>query len=312
MRERTLSRFILLRVLRLLVTLWLLLSLVFLAIKAAPGDPTDTLISAGANKAVIESLRRDLGLDQSLAVQYARHIGNLVKGDLGVSWRNGTPVVRQLQSAFSHTALLALSAMAVATVFGIAAGVVAAFYRNSFFDLAVRLLALVGISAPIFVINLAAIYLFAYKYPLFPTSGSATWTSLVLPAVTLGLFVAAMMLRLIRSATLEVLAQQYITAARSRGIPRHRLLICHVVPNILVTVVTLLCVQFGLLLGGSVITETVFAWPGLGQMTVIAIKTKDMPVLQGAVAVFAASFMVINFLVDVFYPLLDPRISIKR
>ena len=305
-------RFIALRLFRLLVTLWLLVSLVFLAIHAAPGDPTDTLVSAGANKDVIESLRRDLGLDQPLWVQYARYIGDLAKGNLGVSWRYGTAVSHQLRSAFSHTATLALSAMAVATVFGVVAGVIAALYRNGLFDLVARLSALVGISAPIFVINLAAIYLFAFKYPVFPTSGSETGKSLVLPAVTLGLFVAAMMLRLVRSATLEVLAQQYVTAARSRGIPGPRLLLHHVVPNILVTVVTLIGVQFGLLLGGSVITETVFAWPGLGQMTVVAIKTKDMPVVQGAVTVFACSFMVVNFLVDLIYPMLDPRISVRR
>ena len=304
--------FVAFRFVRLAVTLWLLVTLVFLAMQAAPGDPTDTLISAGANRDVVESLRRDLGLDQPVWRQYLRYIGDLARGHFGVSWRNGTPVARQLQRAFAHTVTLAVSAMLVASVFGLAGGVLAALYRNGVFDVVARLAALVGISVPIFVINLSAIYLFAYRYPIFPTSGSESAQSLVLPAVTLGLFVAAMMLRLVRSTTLEVLMQEYVRAARSRGIPGRRVVFRHILPNILVTVVTLFGVQFGLLLGGSVITETVFAWPGLGQMTVHAIRTKDIPVVQGGVTVFASSFMVVNFLVDIVYPVLDPRISLRR
>lgn len=307
--NRHLGRFVLSRVLRMLVTLWLLITLVFFALHLAPGDAADTLISAGADASVIAALRAELGLDQPLWQQYLSYLGGLLRGDFGLSWRSGTSVSAQLASAFAHTLLLACAALLVATVLGVGGGVLAAFYRNGVFDVGARILALVGISAPIFVINLLGIYLFAYKYPIFPTSGARGWDSLALPAVTLGLFVAAMMLRLVRSATLEALGQDYVRAAYSRGVPKRKVIWRHVVPNTLVTVITMLGVQFGLLLGGSVITETVFAWPGLGQMTIHAIKIQDMPIVQGAVLVFAGSFMLVNFIVDILYPALDPRVE---
>lgn len=293
-------------------TLWLLITLVFFALHLAPGDAADTLISAGADATVIAALRAELGLDQPLWQQYLSYLGGLLRGDFGLSWRSGTSVSAQLASAFAHTLLLACAALLVATVLGVGGGVLAAFYRNGIFDVGARILALIGISAPIFVINLLGIYLFAYKYPIFPTSGARDWDSLVLPAVTLGLFVAAMMLRLVRSATLDALGQDYVRAAYSRGVPNRNVIWRHVVPNTLVTVITMLGVQFGLLLGGSVITETVFAWPGLGQMTIHAIKIQDMPIVQGAVLVFAGSFMLVNFIVDILYPALDPRVEVSR
>ena len=310
--NRRLGRSVLLRILRMVGTLWLLITLVFFALHLAPGDAADTLISAGADANVIAALRAELGLDQPLWMQYVSYLGGLLRGDFGLSWRSGTSVSAQLASAFAHTLLLACAALLVATVLGVGGGVLAAFYRNGAFDVGARILALIGISAPIFVINLLGIYLFAYEYPIFPTSGARGWDSLVLPAVTLGLFVAAMMLRLVRSATLEVLGQDYVRAAYSRGIPSRNVIWQHVVPNTLITVITMLGVQFGLLLGGSVITETVFAWPGLGQMTIHAIKIQDMPIVQGAVIVFAGSFMLVNFFVDLLYPTLDPRVEASR
>lgn len=297
---------------RLVLTLWLLVTLVFFAMQFAPGSATDTLISAGATPEVIAALKRDLGVDRPVWQQYFSYMGDLARGDLGTSWRNGTKVGSQLVGAFSHTLVLALAAMVVAMLVGIVPGVMAAIYRDKTFDVVARVVALVGISVPIFVINILAIYYFAFKLPIFPTSGSQTTDSLVLPAVTLGLFVGAMMLRLVRSVTLEVLSQEYIRAALARGVPRTRLVWRHIVPNILISIVTLLGAQFGLLLGGSVITETVFAWPGLGQMTIQAIKAKDIPVLQGAVTVFAGSFMLVNFAVDLLYSVLDPRVAANR
>jgi len=308
MARRT-ARMLIWRTARLAITLWLLVTLVFFAMQFAPGSATDTLISAGATPEVIAALRRDLGLDRPAWAQYVFHIGNMLAGDFGVSWRNGTRVSAQLFSAFGHTLALAFLAMVVALLLGVVPGVLAALFRDGAFDVAARLVALFGISAPIFVINLLAMYVLAFRYPLFPTSGAQTADSIVLPAVTLGIFVAAMMLRMVRSVTLEVLGQEYIRAARARGVPGTRLMARHIAPNILVTVVTLMGVQFGLLLGGSVITETVFAWPGLGQMTIEAVKTKDVPVLQGAVTVFAASFMTVNFVVDLLYGWLDPRVG---
>ena len=301
-------RFLLLRFARMIGTLWLLITLVFFALQLAPGDAVNTLISAGADADVVAALRTELGLDRPIWMQYAAYLGDLLRGDFGVSWRSGTSVSSQLLSAFGHTLILASAALVIATVLGVGGGILAAFYRNTPFDFSARLIALVGISAPIFVINLLGIYLFAYIFPIFPTSGAKGWDSLVLPAVTLGIFVAAMMLRLVRAATLDALDQDYVRAARSRGISQRSVIWRHVVPNTLVTVVTMLGAQFGLLLGGSVITETVFAWPGLGQMTIHAIKIQDMPIVQGAVIVFAGSFMLINFVVDVLYPALDPRV----
>lgn len=296
---------------RAILTLWLLVTLVFIAIELVPGSPVDSLLSAGADRSVVETMRRDLGLDRPLLIRYFDFIAGIATGDFGTSWRSGASVSAQLVSAFGHTFLLASAGMLVATVLGAGGGVLAALHRNSLFDASARITALIGISVPIFVINIAGIYLFAYYYPWLPTSGSSSWSSLILPAVTLGIAVAALILRLVRSATLDILNQDFIRAAYSRGISGRAIIWRHVIPNTAVTLVTMIGVQFGLLLGGSVITETVFAWPGLGQMTVQAVQTQDMPIVRGAVVVFAASFMFINFVVDMLYPILDPRVGAR-
>lgn len=297
---------------RFLATVLALVTLVFFAIMLAPGDASSTLLSEAASPEVTQALRKQLGLDQPLLVQYIQYLSRVLSGDFGVSWRTGAPVTAQIMDAFKHTLLLATAAMAIATFIGITLGLFSAIRRGSFLDVTGRTGAFIITSIPIFVLNVAALYLFSYLYPIFPTSGSQGWDSLVLPAASLGVANAAVTMRLTRSAALEVLSQDYIRAARARGISNGDIILRHLLPSTMVTVVTYFGVQLGLLLGGSVITETVFSWPGLGQMTIDAIKMRDIPVLLASVTLFSICFVFINFVVDCIYPFLDPRISGRK
>lgn len=251
-------------------------------------------------------------MDQPLLVQYSQYMSNFLTGNFGVSWRTGAPVTEEIIDAFGHTLLLASAAMLIATSIGVILGLFSAVRRGSVIDVTSRTSAFVITSIPIFVLNVLALYVFSYVYPLFPTSGSEGWSSLVLPAASLGVANAAVTLRLTRSAALEVLSQDYIRAARARGIGNKKIILRHLFPSTMVTVVTYFGVQLGLLLGGSVITETVFSWPGLGQMTIDAIKMRDMPVLLASVSLFSICFVFINLIVDLLYPLIDPRISKRK
>lgn len=297
---------------RFVVTILALVTLVFFAIKLAPGDASSTLLSEAASPEVTQALRKKLGLDQPLLVQYYHYMSRLLTGDFGMSWRTGAPVTEQIVDAFMHTLLLAVTAMIIATSLGIILGLFSAIRQGRLPDVAGRTGAFIITSIPIFVLNVGALYIFSYIYPIFPTSGSDGWESLVLPAVSLGIANAAVTMRLTRSATLEVLSQDYIRAARARGIPSRAIIFRHLLPSTLVTVVTYFGVQLGLLLGGSVITETVFSWPGLGLMTIDAIKMRDMPVLFASVTLFSICFVFINFIVDCIYPILDPRIARRK
>ncbi len=282
--------------------------IVFVLIRLIPGDPAELLASQWATAEDIALVRRTWGLDRPLPVQYAVFLGNLLRGDLGRSVASGVPVAAEIAGRYPATLLLAAASMAVAVVVGGMAGIVSARRPYSWWDNVAMVLALVGVSMPAFWSGLMLILLFGVILGWLPASGMGTPRHVVLPAVTLGLVAAGIIARQTRSSMLEVLGQDYIRTARSKGVDEVAVTYRHALKNALIPVVTIVGLQFGTLLGGSVVVESVFAWPGMGRLLVDAVLVRDYPVVQAAVLLFAATFALINLLVDVLYAFLDPRI----
>lgn len=293
---------------RAVFTLILLMTTVFFALKLVPGDPVSVALGPGATPEVTQALREKYGLDEPVLIQYLTFWKKLLlHGDLGISWSSGIEVTRNLVPAIKHTAILTSAAMLIASLIGILAGVGSATMRNRPEDVTIRSMALIGISMPVFVLNLLGQYIFGYKLGWFPTSGATSLANLVLPAVTLGIFVASSMVRMVRASMLDVLSEEYITTYRAEGFGKGSIT-RRAFRNALRDISTIVGLQFGMLLGGAVLTETVFSWPGIGQYVVQAILWNDMPSVQGAVMFFAVSYMFINLLIDLSYPLIDPRV----
>jgi ABC-type dipeptide/oligopeptide/nickel transport system permease component len=284
---------------------------VFLMMYLAPGDVTAMLAANAPSAEQAEALRREFGLDLPLPVQYGRFLTRVLRGDLGDSWVDRRPVMPQVLDALSYTLRLAAAALSLSIAVGLAGGIAAAVRRRSMLDEAVLTTTLVGISLPIFVTGLLLIYAFAFRLRWFPTSGAGSWRHLVLPAVTLASFLVAYNVRMVRACMLEVLRQDYVRTARAKGLREAIVVGRHALRNALVPVVTVVGLQVGLLVGGSVITETVFAYPGVGQLVVSAISARDTPLVQGCVLVTASGFILVNLLVDVSYVLIDPRIRLR-
>jgi ABC-type dipeptide/oligopeptide/nickel transport system permease component len=283
--------------------------LIFLIIRLIPGDPAIAIAGVHATNEYIEQIRKDLYLDRSLAVQYAIFVRNLARGDLGNSTMTRRPVVVELRERFPRTVELTLLAMLIASVVGISAGIISATRRYSIFDNISMLVALFGVAAPVFWLALMLQLLFAVHLGWLPATGRGTFRHLILPAITLGLASAGLIARITRSSMLEVLRQDFITTARAKGLTEKVVVYKHAFKNALIPVVTIMGLQFGILLGGAVLTETVFAWPGVGRLLVDSILARDYPVVQGAVLVLAVTFVLINLIVDLIYAFLDPRIS---
>jgi ABC-type dipeptide/oligopeptide/nickel transport system permease component len=281
---------------------------VFVAIRLIPGDPAQLMAGQAATQEVVQQIRQSLGLDQPLPVQYLYFLRNVVRGDLGRSLFNGAPVVEELAQRFPRTVRLALASMAVASLIGIPAGILAATRRSTWVDTAVMLVALAGVSVPVFWLGLNLILLFSVRLQWLPSFGYETWQHLVLPSLTLGAASTAVVARMTRSAMLEVLGQDYVRTARAKGLAERVVVSRHALRNALIPVVTVLGLQLGTLLSGAVLTETVFAWPGIGRLLVEAVLARDYPIIQGATLLIAATFVVLNVAVDVLYGLLDPRI----
>jgi ABC-type dipeptide/oligopeptide/nickel transport system permease component len=281
---------------------------VFVAIRLIPGDPAQLMAGQAATQEVVQQIRQSLGLDQPLPVQYLYFLRNVVRGDLGRSLFNGAPVVEELAQRFPRTVRLALASMAVASLIGIPAGILAATRRSTWVDTAVMLVALAGVSVPVFWLGLNLILLFSVRLQWLPSFGYETWQHLVLPSLTLGAASTAVVARMTRSAMLEVLGQDYVRTARAKGLAERVVVSWHALRNALIPVVTVLGLQLGTLLSGAVLTETVFAWPGIGRLLVEAVLARDYPIIQGATLLIAATFVVLNVAVDVLYGLLDPRI----
>ena len=280
----------------------------FAIVRAAPGDPARILAGMLASAEEVERLRRELGLDLLLPVQYVRYLRRLLVGDLGASMETGAPVLHEIGLRLGPTVLLAVVATALAALFGVLAGVLAATRRRTGWDYAAMMVALFGVSVPVFWLGLMLILVFAVRLQWLPAGGFRSPQGLILPAITLAAFSQAVIARMTRSSLLEVLGQDYVRTARAKGVPGRRVVWRHALRNALVPVVTVVGLQFGTLLGGSVLTETTFAWPGMGRLLVRAIAARDYTVIQGAVLVFALMFMVVNLVVDLLYAVIDPRV----
>ena len=281
---------------------------VFLMIHLIPGDPARLYAGLEASQEDVEGVRRALGLHEPLPVQYGRFLGRFVTGDLGRSLKTERPVAEEIAARYGSTVLLASLAIASAVVLGSATGVVAAVWRRSAVDQAALLASLLGLSLPSFFLGLVLMLVFSVQLGWLPLAGNATWRHAVLPALTLALPAAAVISRMVRGSLVEVLEQDYIRTARSKGLTEWVVVNSHAVRNALIPVVTVVGLQLGYLLGGAVVTETVFSWPGIGRLIVQSIAARDFPVVQAAVLLLAVTFVTINLVTDMLYAVLDPRI----
>ena len=299
---------------RLLLTVPVLLgvaTLVFALIHLVPGDPAQSMLGESASPKEIETLQKTLGLDQPLLTQYRVFLAGLARGNLGTSFRFGTPVAQEIRKRLPDTAILAVSAMAVAIAFAIPLGIVAAVFRGRWPDHAAMTLALAGISMPSFWLGPLLAILFAVKLGWLPVSGSGTPLHLVLPAITLGTALAAILARMTRSSVIEELRELYVLAARARGLSHARAVIRHAFRNSLIPVVTIIGLQFGAVLTGTIITETIFGWPGVGRLLIQAINTRDYPLVQGCILFISVTYVAMNLITDLTYGFLDPRIRFE-
>jgi ABC-type dipeptide/oligopeptide/nickel transport system permease component len=283
-------------------------TLVFSLIHLIPGDPAQAMLGEAAPQADVEQLRRRLGLDRPLLEQYGLFLSGLIKGDLGTSLRTGTPVTGQILERMPATIELAAAAMFVAIAFSIPLGIAAAVRRGTAIDHAAMTLALTGVSIPNFWLGPLLAIIFAVELGWLPVSGRGTLAHLVLPAISLGAALAAILARMTRATLLEELREQYVLAARARGVSRFRAVVRHAFRNSLIPVVTLLGLQFGAVLTGAVITETIFAWPGIGRLLIQSIGFRDYPIVQGCILLIAITYVGVNLLTDLVYGVLDPRI----
>lgn len=284
------------------------LVIVFAMVRLAPGDPALLLAGEFADAATVERIRERFGLNEPVHVQFGRFISGVFQGDLGRSTRTNREVTADLIDYFPNTLELALGAILVALVIGIGLGIASALRPNTWIDALSMILALIGVSMPVFWFGLLAILYFSVELGWFPVAGRGTLAHLVLPAITLGVSSTGIIARMTRSAMLDVLGQDYIRTARAKGLPGRGVVFKHALRNALVPVITVGGLEFGSLMAGAVITETVFTWPGIGRLLVQSILARDYPVVQGAVLLIALSFIIINILVDLVYAFVDPRI----
>jgi len=296
-------------------------TLIFLAVHLLPGNPAEVLLSGSGgsspSQASIEALSRKLGLDEPLWVQYKDYLGNLLQGDLGRSYQDGRPVSQDVQQRLPRTLELLAAAGVIAVVFGIPLGVVAALNRGGIVDAVTTGMASLGVSIPVFVVGTVLIYFFALQLGWLPAGGYVSFSQnplqhlqyLILPAISIGVELAAVVARMARSATLDVLGQDWVRTARSKGLPRRKILARHVVRNSMNPVVTVIGLRLGSLLGGTVLIEFVFNWPGLSSLLVEAADQRDYLVVQGVVLVISILFILLNLLIDLTYSLLDPRVA---
>jgi peptide/nickel transport system permease protein len=287
-----------------------ILTLIFSLIHLIPGDPAVQIAGEGARPEDIAQVRHSLGLDQPLWSQYVHYLGRLAHGDMGTSFRTGDKVSKEIFSRYPATIQLAVGAMIIALVVAFPLGIISAIYRNSWIDNVARFFALVGVSMPSFWFGPLLIIAFALKLNWFPVSGrDAGIRSLVLPSLTMGLALAAILTRMIRVSLAEELTQLYVTTAIAKGVGRSRAIFFHALKNALIPVITVLALQFGSLLTGAIITEQIFSWPGLGRLLITSISTRDYPQVQASIMVIALTYILINFLSDLLYGVVDPRIK---
>jgi len=284
---------------------------VFAMVRLIPGDPAMVIAGQAATPEYIAAIREDLGLDQPIAIQFGIYLANLARGDFGRSVKSRAPVTEELWARLPNTAQLAAGSIAVAAVVGVGAGVVSAMRPYSALDAAVMVVALAGLSIPIFWSGLMMILVFSVHLGWFPAVGTGSVAHLVLPSVTLGMTSAAIIARMTRSSMLEVLRTDYVRTARAKGQVERAVIGRHALKNALIPVITVIGLQTGTLLSGAVLTESVFAWPGVGRLLVEGILTRDYPIVQATVLLVAVVFVLVNLAVDVLYAVVDPRIHFR-
>lgn len=301
------SRYLLTRFLQSIVTILLVTAIVFVVIRVI-GDPTHLMLPPEATSSDREVLRRSMGLDQPIVIQYLRFLGNLMAGDFGLSYRFNQPAMSVVLERVGHTLVLTFSALGIAVLIGVPIGVMSAVRRDSWIDMAGKLFAIVGQSAPPFFFGLLMIAFFSVHLGWLPTGGTGGVQYLIMPAVALGWYSAAGTMRLTRASMSEVLEAEYIKMAKIKGLPQRVVIYKHALRNACLPVITFTALQLGVLLGGAVSVEAVFAWPGLGYLILKSIEDLDYTIVQAAVTLIAVSFTAINLLVDLLYAWIDPRI----
>jgi ABC-type dipeptide/oligopeptide/nickel transport system permease component len=286
-------------------------TLVFSLIHLVPGDPVQIMLGEGAQASDVEQLRHRLGLDRPVFSQYRTYLWNLIRGDLGVSFRFGEPVRRIVAQRYPATLQLALLSLTTAVMIAVPAGILAATRPGRWLDRSVTSATLLGISLPNFVLGPIAIIVFSILLGWLPVSGRGGISHYVLPVLTLGASLSAILTRMVRASMIEELQEDYVKTARAKGLAESRVLLRHALKNSLIPVVTVLGLQFGTLLAGAIITETIFSWPGIGRLTVQAINSRDYPLVQGVILVIAGTYVLVNLLTDLAYGWLDPRIKYR-
>lgn len=281
--------------------------IVFLLMSVAQGDPARTLLGAEVSQEAVDALREEMGLNDPLLVQYGRYILGVCRGDLGTSYKSQAPCSEEILARFPNTVKLAVAALLLTIIIALPLGVIAAIKQNTFFDGFCMVVSMLGMSMPIFWLGLLLMLLFALRLGWFPVSGADGFKALVLPSVSLAFQSMASVARTTRSSMLEVVRQDYIRTARAKGLPERTVIVKHAVRNGLVPTVTVIGIQLGHLLGGSVLVETVFAWPGIGRLMIQSIQSRDIPMVEGCIILFALIYALVNLLVDLIYAAVDPR-----
>jgi ABC-type dipeptide/oligopeptide/nickel transport system permease component len=306
------AAFILRRILITIPVWFAIVTFVFLMRPLVPGDPVKIMFfGQPSNAAVIEAMRKDLGLDRPLIEQYFIYVGDVLQGDLGDSITTKQPVLDEIKARYPETLKLAFGSLLTSMVVGLVLGVIAAVHKDSIIDTICMVFSIGGLSMPGFWFGLLMIYFFSVRLGWFSVIPDGSLKSLILPAVTLGLIASSIIARLVRSAMLDVLHQEYIRTARAKGLRERFVLMRHALRNAVIPIVTILGLQFGGLLSGAFIIETVFAWHGIGELGVKAFNKRDFPLIQGIVLVVATSYVLVNLVVDLLYVVLDPRIELS-
>ena len=304
-------RYISIRLLFALPALWLILTMVFLLAHIVPGDPVAQMLGEGARAEDLTQLRHALGLDLPLPVQYGRYLSGVLHGNLGESFRFQQPVLKVVAQHYPATLELAAVALLICALIGIPAGVLAAHKRGERTDHTVAVLTLFGLSVPNFALGPVLILLFSVVLGWLPVSGRGGISHLILPSFTLGAALAAILTRMVRTSVIEELSADYVRTARAKGVSESGVLFRHALRNALIPILTILGLQFGSLLAGTIVTESIFSWPGIGRLAVQAIGARDYPLLQGCILLIAVSYVFVNLLTDLVYALVDPRVRFE-
>ena len=305
------SRYLGLRLLLAIPALWLIVTMVFLLAHIVPGDPVQQMLGDGAQASDIQQLRHQLGLDLPLPVQYGRYLSGVVRGNLGESIRFQEPVSSVVLSHYPATLELSFFALLVCAAIAMPAGIFAASRRGTATDHAVGVFTLFGLSVPNFALGPVLILIFSVLVGWLPVSGRGGVSHLILPAITLGAALAAILTRMVRTSVVEELSSDYVRTARAKGLRESAVLFRHAFRNALIPILTILGLQFGTLLAGTIVTETIFSWPGIGRLSVQAIEARDYPLLQGCILLIAVSYVAVNLLTDVVYAFVDPRVRLQ-